>query len=93
MKKVLIALLISFIFIPFVRADQEPIAIAGHRTIEKVGPWYFILCRPPLDVVCLIHDPVSGQVIFPDTGEKIYCDSISTQESPEGMRLTFKINK
>lgn len=95
MKKLLICILLVFAFIPFAKAeDQQPIAILGIRTIEKLGPYiYFIVCVPPNDRICLIHDPVSGQVYFPDSGQTIHYSSISSEQSSDQVKFIVEINE
>lgn len=71
--------------------DQQPVAILGHRHIEKVWFFYIITCEPPYDCVCLIHDPSTGNVYFPDNGMIIHYDSFVIQKTELGDKVILSV--
>jgi hypothetical protein len=80
MKKFLLIIFIAFTFPTMMKAeDQQPVAILGHRHFEKAWHFYIITCEEPYNCVCLIHDPSTGTVYFPDNGVILHYDSFVIQ--------------
>lgn len=68
----------------------EPVAILGRRTLDHTPIGYILWCKAPFDSVCVIHDPATGQVYFPDNGTVIPYTSIEETVSEAGTMFVIR---